>query len=275
LVFKDLATGCDVRRLDNFPSDVKVLAFSLDGRVLAWSGTKDFSIHLMETASGRERRRLAGHRGRVMGLTFSADGERLISGSFDTTALVWDLGNRFDPRTPPATLTAAQVEALWGDLAADDAARAYQAIRKLASAPTSAIPFMLKRLLPVPPVDEKHVARLIADLDSDDFATRQKAAEELEKLADRVLPAYRKALEGNPSIETRRRLEDLLDKATPAWWDVSGARLRSLRAVEALELAGTKEARAVLTVLAGGAAGARLTEQAKSALERLARREKN
>ena len=121
-------------------------------------------------------------------------------------------------------------------------------------------------------MNEKRLARLIADLDSDAFATRQNAMTELEKLSERALPAYRKALEGKPSLESRRRLDDLQDKAQRAWWGVSGERLRSLRAVEALELAGTPEARQVLETLAAGAEGARLTEEAKAARERLARR---
>jgi hypothetical protein len=86
-----------------------------------------------------------------------------------------------------------------------------------------------------------------------------------------ALPAYRKALEGKPSLEKRRRLEDLQTKAQAAWWDVSGERLRLLRAIEALELAGTSEAREILGMLAAGTEGARLTEEAKAALKRLQR----
>ncbi|HEY7153771.1 MAG TPA: hypothetical protein VH575_07410, partial [Gemmataceae bacterium] len=265
LILKDLATGRIVRRIDNLPSEAGLLAFSPDGRTLAWTGFGDNNaIRLLEVASGRERRHLAGHRGQVTALAFSADGRRLLSGSNDTTALVWDLAGR-----SPATLTAEKVETLWVDLVSEDAARAYRAIHQLAAAPDVSVPFLRKRLRPVPAVDEKRLARLIADLDSDDFATRQKATAELAKLADQPIAAYRKALESKPSIETRKRLEELLEKAGPAWWDVSGERLRSLRAVEAVELAGTQEAREALTTLAAGAPGARLTEQAKAALERL------
>jgi hypothetical protein len=183
--------------------------------------------------------------------------------------LVWDLGSRFDPHRAPAALREAELESLWADLADGDAACAYRAIRNLAAAPNAAIPFLQKRLHPVSPVDEKRIARLIADLDSDDLTVRQKATAELEKLDEQAVTAYRKALEGKPSLETRRRLKDLLEKAGAAWWDVSGERLRSLRAIEALELASTKEARETLAILADGAFGARLTEQARAALERL------
>jgi RNA polymerase sigma factor (sigma-70 family) len=267
LIFKDLRTGQDIAHCDPLPAVPEILLFSPDGRMLACSGDwSDPTIHLLEVASGRERRCLSGLLGYVTSLSFSANGRRLLSGGH-TEALVWDLGNSRTGRTA----TAAEVEKLWADLAGADAACAYAAIHKLAAAPNAAIPFLQKHLPPVPAADKKRMARLIADLDSDDFATRQKATEELEKLGELALPAYRKARDGKPSLETRRRLEDLQRKAHAAWWEVSGERLRSLRAIEALELAGTPEAREVLATLAAGAEGARLTEEAKAALKRLQR----
>lgn len=266
LLFKDLRTGRDLTHCDPLPAAPEVLTFSPDGRMLAWSGSfMDPAIHLLEVASGRERRRLIGHRGRVNTLQFSATGERLLSGSVDTTALVWDLScDRFRGST-----TIADLEALWADLAGEDAARAYQAIQRLAAAPQTAIAFLRKRLRPIPVVEEKRLARLRADLNSDDFAVRQKASDELTAYGEQAIPAYRKALGGKPSLESRRRLDDLLEKAQQTWWAASGERLRSLRAIEAVELAGTAEAHELLERLAAGAAEARLTEEAKAALKRL------
>jgi hypothetical protein len=228
---------------------------------------RDAAVHLAETATGRQRRRLDGHRGFVSSLAFSASGDRLISGSVDTTALIWDLGIR-----PTVTaLSPAETESLWADLSGADAARAYLAIRKLAAAASASALFLRKHLRPVAGVDAKHLDRLSADLDSDDFATRQKTTAELEKLGEQALPAYRKALEGKPKLESRRLLQELAKKAERAWWDVSGERLRSLRAIEVLERAGTPQARDVLTTLAAGTEGTRLTEEVKAALARLAR----
>jgi hypothetical protein len=272
----DTNTGEELRRLplDRLPG---ALTPSRDGKKLAAVMMGSTSIRVVDlksgqptmppeghlaVASGRQRRRLAGHRGQITALAFSADGRRLLSGCNDTTALVWDLAGH-----SPATLTDEEVEALWADLANEDAARAYRAIHQFAAAPEASVPFLRKRLQPVPAVDNKRVSGLIADLDRDDFAVRQKATTELAKLADQPIAAYRKALESKPSIETRKRLEELLEKAAVAWWDVSGERLRSLRAIEALELAGTNEAREALAELASGGPGARLTEQAKAALE--------
>ncbi len=267
LLLLDLNSGHEVYRFENLPTGVDLLEFSPDGRILAWGGFTYPVIRLLETATGRERRRLTGHRGAVTSLSFSADGRRLLSGSHDTTALLWDLdGGRTD-----RLATTAEIEKLWADLAGEDAACAYAAIRTLAAVPNVAIPFLRKHLPPVPAVDEKRVARLIADLDSDDFATRQRATADLEKLGEQALPAYRKALDGKPSLEMRRRLEDLQRRAYAARWDVSGERLRSLRAIETLEMAGSEEARDVLKALAAGAKGARLTEEAKATLKRLQR----
>ncbi len=267
LMLMELATGREILRLDKVTSGPSSICFSPDGRMLAWGATGDAVVHLAEVATGRERRRLDGHRGFVSSLAFSANGERLISGSMDTTALVWDLRGRPEPKA----LSAAELETLWADLGSDDAVRAYRAIRILATAPGGSVPFLRKHLRPVPPVDENRLKRLIADLDNDDFALRRKAAEELTKFDDQPLAFYHKALACKPSLETRRRLEELLEKAAPAWWALSGERLRSLRAIETLELAGTKEAREGLAMLAAGAEGARLTEQAKAALKRLRR----
>jgi hypothetical protein len=51
----------------------------------------------------------------------------------------------------------------------------------------------------------------------------------------------------------------------------SPERLRLLRSVEVLEMAGTAECRTLLQQLADGAPGAQLTEEAQTNLQRLAR----
>jgi hypothetical protein len=111
------------------------------------------------------------------------------------------------------------------------------------------------------------VAKLLADLDDDRFEVREQAARELEGLGPLAEPALRQALAGRPSAEAKRRLTALLEKraaATPTPEEV-----RAIRVVEALEQAGTAAARRLLTDLAGGVAEARLTREAKAALQRL------
>jgi hypothetical protein len=194
----------------------------------------------------------------------------LVSGSADTTALVWDLTGKLavgDEWGKP--LSAKDVEAAWQDLATDDAGRAFDAVRRLSAAPREPVAFLRRQLKPVAVVDARRIARLVADLDSDEFAARESATRELEALGERAAGACRKALAVAPSAEARRRLEELLTQIGRETGQPSGERLRTLRAVEILERAGTAEARDALEALAQGAPGARLTEDAKAALHRL------
>jgi hypothetical protein len=116
-------------------------------------------------------------------------------------------------------------------------------------------------------VSAKRVAELIADLDSPEFDTREKATRELRGLSRSAAAALREAKEKSSSAEVRRRagglLAELEKSATPP------EELRALRAVEALELLGTLPARRLLADLARGAPGAALTQAATAALKRL------
>ena len=69
---------------------VKALVFSADGSTL-FSGSEARSIRVWDTATGKERARLPGHRGDILSLTLSPDNTRLASGSKDGTVLIWDL----------------------------------------------------------------------------------------------------------------------------------------------------------------------------------------
>jgi len=88
-----------------------------------------------------------------------------------------------------------------------------------------------------------------------------------EKMGECVVPALNKALAGDPSLETKKRLQDLRKQVSGVV--LSGARLRADRAVEILERIGTPEARHLLQVLADGAQEALVTTTAREALARL------
>ncbi len=112
----------------------------------------------------------------------------------------------------------------------------------------------------------------MADLDSDRFETREQATGELEKLAELAEPELRRALRDNPPLERRQRIERLLQEVAGQRENPSPARLRIIRALEALELMDTPTARHALEEYAKGAPVADLTKDAKAALERLAKR---
>jgi RNA polymerase sigma factor (sigma-70 family) len=262
----DAASGKELRQFKAPLGSANVLAFSPDGQTLAAVGGTE--VYLWEVATGQPCRHFRGHRGLIHALAFSSDGRSLATSSQDTTGLVWDLtGLRAGGRLP-ADLSAGELAGLWANLEGADAAPAYRAGWQLTLAPRQAVPFLRERLKPVPRGDVELIDRLVKDLNSARFPVRQKATQELETMLDQAGPGLRRALEGKPPLEVRQRVESLLEKlANP-----SGERLRALRAVAVLERMGTTEAKRFLEELAGGAPGARQTQEAKAALERLARR---
>jgi hypothetical protein len=245
------------------------LAFSPDGRYLAWAQDTP-EIRLWDLLAGRAVGTLQGSEGGVVGLLFDPDGNHLISAGTDTTALTWDLTGlaRRQPaaagRLPPQAL-----DALWADLASQDAGRAFAAAGRLSLAPGPAVRLLRDRLRPVVEAPPDKLRPLLVELGSPQFRRRQAAMNELAALGERAGPALRAALKADRSLEERRRITQLLGALDAA---ASGEALRSLRAVEVLEQVGGAEARQVLEALAAGLPGARLTREARGALQRLGRR---
>jgi RNA polymerase sigma factor (sigma-70 family) len=252
----------------NWRQDTPIcLAFSPNGRYLAIAQVTP-AIHLWDVLAGREVGKFQGHEGGVVSLLFTADGKHLISGGADTTALTWDLSRLIPPEPARAARLAPEaLEALWTDLAGKDAARAFEAIRTLCAAPEQAVPQIKEHLQPITPADPKRLAQLVTDLQSERFELRRQAESELAGLGELAESALRKALADDPPLDLRKRLEGLLERPTGA--ALPAGLVRDLRAVEVLELIGTAEARQVLGALAAGVPTARLTREARSAMQRL------
>src|SRR5262249_49917244 len=130
------------------------------------------TIHVWESVTRQEVARFEGHTSYINALAFSPDGRLLASGARDGSALLWDLTGRVkDGRLTAPALTPAELDSLWTDLAAD-AAKAHAALWKLVAAPEQALPFLRERLPVAVGPDAKRLAKLLAELNDDDFATR-------------------------------------------------------------------------------------------------------
>src|SRR5205823_3023971 len=148
---------------------------------------------------------LAGGEGQVSALAFSRDGRLLASGSHNSTVLVWRVPEVARPA--PAAPDGKARERLWAELADKDAAKAYRAVLALAARPAEAVPLVRAKLKPRPGPDEKRLAKLLADLDSDDFETREAASKGLAALGPDAEGALKRALDAAPSAEVRQRVE--------------------------------------------------------------------
>jgi hypothetical protein len=273
IALTEVATGREVGRLEAPMRLSNGLAF-LPGGLALVSGSQDGKVRVWDLRSRQVRFTLdGGAEGRSLAL--SPDGRAVALGTVRHAA-VWDLPSaRNAPQPREVPLAPEDRESLWSQLAEQDAPRAHQAVGRLVAAPGQAVSVLRGRLRPaaVPdPRDAQRLRRLIADLDSDSFPKRERAAGEVEKAGPPAVPLLRQTLAANPSVEVRRRAEGLLEKLERSWPASSPETLRTWRAIKILECVGTPDARQLLEKLAQGAPEDRLTQEAKASLGRLAQR---
>jgi RNA polymerase sigma factor (sigma-70 family) len=239
-------------------------AFSPSGWLLAVAG--DNSVFVYDTASWQEIARFEGHDGTVKTVFFGPDDSTLVSASpEDGTALVWSL----KPTTKPPPPEPAK---LWADLAGEGPVIG-RAVWAAAQHPDVAIK-LFREKWPIEKADDPNrVAKLIADLDSAAFEEREAAKATLEKMGHRVEDELKKAAEETSSAEVKRRIELILARtAGPEVADYKPDEAREFRAVWALEVAATPEAKKLLHEWSAGKVGNRLGMASNAALKRLAQK---
>jgi WD40 repeat protein len=244
------------------------IASSPDGSLIASPGA-NHSVRVWDTALGKEVGSFKGHHGAIASLSFAPDGKTLVSGTNDTTILVWDLSRlKREPRLQIAELPPVELDKLWADLISNDTVAAGKSVHTMIAAAKPSVALLEERMQPAAPVDPKKLDQWINDLDSSMFTKRSAAISQLEKLGELAIPALKKVLTGKASLETRRRVEPLLEKLTSGTF--TAEQIRIIRAIEVLDKIGTPEARHWLERLATGAPGALTTRQAQAALARYA-----
>ncbi len=262
----EVATGKERYAIRQRRNEIASVAFAPEGRTLIL-GRTDGEILLWVALHGKAGRRLRGHSDAVLAVACSSEPAALaagwfLSGSADTTALLWDkTALQPAPTIKEKNLTPAEMEARWEDLASSDVPCAVAAIRSLSGDAAHSVPILHGQLRPVH-VKEEDLRRWIAALDDDAFTVREQASRGLEQAGSAARRLLHTALEEKPSLEKRQRVLRLLE----AMDHLSAAALRENRAVEVLLHSGTPEARELLRRLAQGAAEHRLTRQAKASL---------
>jgi hypothetical protein len=199
-------------------------------------------------------------------------GSRLMTTSLAVQALqvsyAGDLPFAVAARRP---LNGDELDKAWRALDSVDPMEGRRAVWAIAASPEKG-PGLLEQHLPreLPAANEKLVARLLAELDDDNFATREKANAALKEFGLSARAQLQKAVEKpQMSLEARRRVEViLLALEKGAFAD----RRRYLRMVNALELIGTAEAGRLLEKLGERSPDPEVRREAKAAARHLDKR---
>jgi hypothetical protein len=173
---------------------------------------------------------------------------------------------REEPRPARAgnALSDAAFVELWSYLAGEKAPRSLFAIDRLAAGGDATVRRLrpLMKAMPVP--GKPSVEELLVQLDDSAFKTREQATRSLLDRGTSVVPKLRAHLKGPPSLEVRRRIEQILrhlEQVPP-----TAGELRALRAVTALTRIDTPASRTLLEEIAAGPEGAPATSAAWIAL---------
>jgi WD40 repeat protein len=264
LLVWDVASGKQLWRSD--PQIIPWLraAWTRDSRTIL-AVDRCGAVTLWEAATGQVRLWWRSRQEQATALAVAPDGRRAALGGADATILVFDL-LRLDAE-PGQQAEQASPGLLWAALASPSAQVSWQAICTLARTPQPSLAFLSKKLRPWQPATTPHLHKLLAQLDAEEFENRERATEELIELLDQVGSLLEDLLKKDDlSVEARQRIRRILDRRGAV--GLSSELLQPLRAIEALEWMHTPEAKALLEKLAGGAADAWRTRQAKAALDR-------
>jgi WD40 repeat protein len=251
----------------------RMYAFSRHGDLLAVSRI-DCKTTVFDLRLGREIATLTGDQGDVSSLAFGPGSDMLFTGGQDGTVLIWDLREHLRKARQAVQLSAEDVERLWAELADRNTARAYRAVAALVTAPAQAADLFREKLKPVARPPAAVLDKLIADLDHDEHAVREKASAELLRLGPQVIGPLTRIIERTASLEQRKRAASLLAELKQRELAPGPEELREVRAVEVLEAIRTPPAQVILESLAKGSPGVRITDEAAAALERLLGRQR-
>jgi WD40 repeat protein len=247
---------------------IDALCISGDCKILATSG-RTGTVSLWDS-SGKRLRQFSAD-GPVSALALDADGKQLATAG-PLGVILWDLTRNEESLPRDFQLSPKDVDLHWAALAGHDGRKVYAAARLLRADAARSVPFLQKQFAPKDTGPEaSRLKQFVADLDSDEFATREAATNELAKLGPAAESEMRQALASRPSLEVVRRLERLLQRLDEQVHPLSAEQQRDVRAVRVLEQVATPEAKKLLTSLSKKGPGWWVEREAKEALERMGR----
>lgn len=267
----ELATGQERVRIEEGASGsgqtgTQIFAFSPDGTTIASAALQEPKIHLWDVATGKPIASFPAHTKAMYTVEYTPDGKTLVSGSQDSTLMSWDMTlPRRQAMAAFASLTDAARAQHWEKLGGP-ADEAFRSILALSGDRTNAVKFLSGKFGRVAPIPAEQIKQWISDLDSPQFAARERAEKGLQAHANQAESELRQAL-AIAGAEGRRRIHRILESAASV--TASPETLREIRAVEVLEKIGTPEARDALKSLVSGKFRTRTVREAEAALQRI------
>lgn len=265
----DFATGKEISACEGHLSVPYSIAYARDGRTLL-SGSFDATARLWEPFSGLPLAELKGHVGPVYGVALAPDGRIGYSASADTTVLVWDATGYGKAGPPKGALGNAELEEAWRGLAGDDAAMSRRLVWRLIANPQGVADFLRTK---VHLVDVARINKLLGDLDSENYDERDAAFKELAAQGRWLEGRLEEAKVKPPSLEYKRRIEQLLEKLhVPGSLSLRQEQLRLRRAMMVLEYLADAPSLDLLAKLSKQAPEEAFRQEAQATLQRLGRR---
>src|SRR5262249_26387000 len=166
LTIREVASNKEVVRIPTRVLNDQI-AFSPDHSRLA-ACDEQGDLHVWDATTGARLTTIAFRVCEPASFAFSPDGQRLATGGWSGQVYVWQMPPRDVPPPPQP-----QRESLWRDLASTDASTGQRAVRLLTAGGDDVVAMLRNRLAPVPRLEAAKVARLLAELDVDDFDRRE------------------------------------------------------------------------------------------------------